>query len=168
MNNSILNNLRGLCAIPIIIVASVLATLAQTNTAELHGLLTDPSGNRVPNGTIMMQTLDTGLARSFTTGDEGSYALLGLRPGLYSVRVDASGFRPGFASKITLTVGQKAELSFKLEISPVMEAVEVLSNTQLLEARRTSVATTIVENLIKNLPSESRNALQFGRSPLSC
>ncbi len=162
MNDSILSYLRGLCAIPIVIVANVLATLAQTNTAELHGLLTDPSGNRVPNGTITMQTLDTGLARSFTTGDDGSYAFLGLRPGPYSVRVEASGFRPVLANEITLTVGQKAELSFKLEISPVMEAVEVLSNTQLLEARRTSVATTIVESLIKNLPSESRNALQFG------
>ena len=162
MNDSILSYLRGLCAIPIVIVANVLATLAQTNTAELHGLLTDPSGNRVPNGTITMQTLDTGLARSFTTGDDGSYAFLGLRPGPYSVRVEASGFRPVLANEITLTVGQKAELSFKLEISPVMEAVEVLSSTQLLEARRTSVATTIVESLIKNLPSESRNALQFG------
>jgi len=154
--------LRGLCVIPILIVGNVLTALAQTNTSELHGILTDPSGNRVPNATISMQTLDTGLARSFTTNGDGSYAFLGLRPGPYSVRVEASGFRPILANEITLTVGQKADLSFTLEISPVMEAVEVLSNTQLLEARRTSVATTIVEGLIKNLPSEGRNALQFG------
>jgi len=141
---------------------SPLTALAQTNTAELHGVLTDPSGNRVPAGTITIRTLDTGLARSFITSEDGSYAFLGLRPAHYSVRVEASGFRPILANEITLTVGQKAELSFKLEISPVMEAVEVLSNTQLLEARRTSVATTIVEGLIKNLPSDSRNALQFG------
>lgn len=109
-----------------------------------------------------MQTLDTGLARSFATNDDGSYAFLGLRPGQYSVRISAAGFRPVLAKGITLTVGQKAELSSRLEISPVMEAVEILSNTQLLEARRTSVATTIVERLIKSLPSEGRNTLQFG------
>jgi len=140
----------------------ILTVLAQTNTAELHGVLTDPSGNRVPGATINVETLDTGLVRTFTTGDDGSYAFLGLRPGQYSVRISAAGFRPVLAKGITLTVGQKAELSSRLEISPVMEAVEILSNTQLLEARRTSVATTIVERLIKSLPSEGRNTLQFG------
>ena len=140
----------------------IVSASAQTNTAELHGVLSDPSGNRVPGATISVQTLDTGLVRTFTTGDDGSYAFLGLRPGQYSVRISAAGFRPVLAKGITLTVGQKAELSSKLEISPVMEAVEILSNTQLLEARRTSVATTIVERLIKSLPSEGRNTLQFG------
>lgn len=94
--------------------------------------------------------------------DDGSYAFLGLRPGSYTLRIQAAGLRAVLAKEIALTVGQKADLSFRLEISPVMEAVEVLSNTHLLEARRTSVATTIVEVLIKNLPSESRGALQFG------
>ncbi|MCI0625490.1 MAG: carboxypeptidase-like regulatory domain-containing protein, partial [Acidobacteria bacterium] len=130
----------------------ILTASAQTNTAELHGVLSDPSGNRVPGAAINVQTLDTGLVRTFTTGDDGSYAFLGLRPGQYSVRISAAGFRPVLAKGITLTVGQKAELSSRLEISPVMEAVEILSNTQLLEARRTSVATTIVERLIKSLP----------------
>lgn len=140
----------------------LLTASAQTNTAELHGVLSDPSGNRVPVATITIRTLDTGLVRTFTTGDDGSYAFLGLRPGQYSVRISAAGFRPVVAKGVTLTVGQKAELSSRLEISPVMEAVEILSNTQLLEARRTSVATTIVERLIKSLPSEGRNTLQFG------
>jgi Carboxypeptidase regulatory-like domain len=109
---------------------------AQTNTAELHGVVTDPASNRVPGATISVQTLDTGLARIFTTGDDGSYAFLGLRPGQYSVRLSAAGFRPVLVRGISLTVGQKAELSSRLAISPLMEAAEVLSNTQLLEARR--------------------------------
>ncbi|MBM3804886.1 MAG: carboxypeptidase regulatory-like domain-containing protein, partial [Acidimicrobiia bacterium] len=162
MIDSTLNRIRILTFAFLLLIAWRLTASAQTNTAELHGVLTDPSGNRVPGATVSVQTLDTGLARTFTTGDDGSYAFLGLRPGQYSVRISAAGFRPVVAKGITLTVGQKAELSSKLAISPVMEAVEVLSNTQLLEARRTSVSTTILERLIKSLPSEGRNALQFG------
>jgi len=162
MIDAIFNRIRALYPASILVVASVWTAWAQTSTAELHGVLTDPSGNRVPSATITIQTLDTGLVRTFTTGDDGSYAFLGLRPGQYSVRISAAGFRPVVAKGVTLTVGQKAELSPRLAISPVMEAVEVLSNTQLLEARRTSVSTTILERLIKSLPSEGRNALQFG------
>ncbi len=95
------------------------------------------------------------------TAEDGSYSFLGLRPGRYSVYVEASGFRPALTKEIVLNVGQKAELSFRLEVSPIMEAIEVLSKTQMLEARRTSVSTTIVERLIKSLPSQSRDALSF-------
>jgi len=59
--------------------------------------------------------------------------------------------------EVVLTVGQRAELSFRLEVNPLTEAIEILSKTQLLEARRTSVATTIVDRLIKDLPSRARD-----------
>jgi len=77
------------------------------------------------------------------------------------VYVGAGGFRPALTKEIVLNVGQKAELSFRLEVSPIMEAIEVLAKTQMLEARRTSVSTTIVERLIKSLPTQSRDALSL-------
>jgi hypothetical protein len=137
------------------------AARAQVNTAELYGLVRDPSANVVPGTQIRVRNLDTGLARTAATGGDGSYSFLGLRPGRYSVSVEASGFRPTLTKEIVLNVGQKAELSFRLEVSPIMEAIEVLSKTQMLEARRTSVSTTIVERIIKSLPSQSRDALNF-------
>ena len=145
----------------ILVISNATTNLAQVNTAELYGIIKDPSGNTIARATIKVQTLDTGLARTMITPDSGTYAFLGLRPGLYSVSVEAAGFRPVLAKSITLTVGQKAELPFQLEISPVVEAVEILSNTQLLEARRVSVATTIVERLIKSLPSDGRDYIKF-------
>ena len=118
---------------------------AQVTTAELHGLVRDPSANVVPGAEVRVQNLDTGLSRTVQTAEDGSYSFLGLRPGRYSVYVEASGFRPALTKEIVLNVGQKAELSFRLEVSPIMEAIEVLSKTQMLEARRISVSTTIVE-----------------------
>lgn len=144
-----------------ILVCKAAVILAQVNTAELYGVIKDPSGNLIPRATVKVETLDTGLVRKTITSDVGSYAFLGLRPGEYSLRVEATGFRSKVAKSITLTVGQKAELSLELEVSPVIEAVEVLSNTQLLEARRVSVATTMVERLIKSLPSDGRDYINF-------
>lgn len=129
------------------------AVRAQVSTADLYGLMRDPSANAVPETQMRVQNLDTGLARTAITGEDGSYSFLGLRPGRCSVYDEATGFRPVLVKEVALTVGQRAELSFRLEVNPVMEAIEILSKTQLLEARRTSVATTIVERLIKDLPS---------------
>jgi hypothetical protein len=134
---------------------------AQVNTAELYGSVRDPSENSVPGTRIKVQNLETGLTRTTLTREDGSYSFLGLRPGAYSVYVEASGFCPVEVKEVVLTVGQRAELSFRLEVNPVMEAIEILSKTQLLESSRTSVATTIVERLIKDLPSRTRDAFNF-------
>ncbi|MEW5976429.1 MAG: carboxypeptidase regulatory-like domain-containing protein [Acidobacteriota bacterium] len=152
---------KGIFALFVVLVVWKAALLAQGNTAELYGVIKDPSGNVISGATIKLQTLETGLLRTITTRRDGTFTFLGLRPGRYSVRVEAEGFRPKIAKEILLTVGQSAESSFQLEISPILEAVEVLSSTQLLEARRTSVATTIVERLIDNLPSNGRDYINF-------
>ena len=143
----------GMLSLAFLIAITGPAALAQVSTAELYGLVRDPSTNVVPATQIRVQNLDMGLTRTALTGEDGSYSFLGLRPGRYSVYAEATGFRPIVTKEVVLTVGQRAELSFRLEVNPVMEAIEILSKTQLLEARRTSVATTIVERLIKDRPA---------------
>ena len=54
---------------------------AQVTTAELHGLVKDPSANVVPGAEVRVQNLDTGLSRTVQTAEDGSYNFLGLRPG---------------------------------------------------------------------------------------
>src|SRR2546425_818893 len=123
-------------------------TVAQVNTADLHGTISDPSGAVVVNAEIMVQTLDTGFVRTTRTASDGSYTFVGLAPGRYSVRVLASGFRAATIKEITLMVGQQAELSLRLEVSPLLKAIEVLADTKLLEARRSSVTTTVAQRYI--------------------
>src|SRR2546425_9592537 len=84
-------------------------TVAQVNTADLHGTISDPSGAVVVNAEITIQTLDTGFVRATKTGPDGSYTFVGLAPTRYSVRVSASGFQSATVKEITLMVGQQAE-----------------------------------------------------------
>jgi hypothetical protein len=46
--------------------------IAQVNTADLHGIISDPSGAVVVNAEIVIQTLDTGFVRSTKTMPDGS------------------------------------------------------------------------------------------------
>jgi hypothetical protein len=135
--------------------------IAQVNTADLHGIISDPSGAVVVNAEIVIQTLDTGFVRTTKTTPDGSYTFVGLAPGRYSVRVSASGFRPATVKEITLMVGQEAELSLRLEISPLLKAIEVLADTKLLETRRSSITTTVAQRYIENLPINGRDYINF-------
>ena len=110
-----------------LLIAIISPPLRWVSTADLYGLMRDPSANAVPETQMRVQNLDTGLARTAVTGEDGSYSFLGLRPGRYSVYAEATGFRPVLVKEVALTVGQRAELSFRLEVNPVMETIEILS-----------------------------------------
>src|SRR5262245_4130835 len=135
--------------------------LAQSNTADLHGTVTDPSGAVVTNAEITVRSLDTGLVRTSKTADDGTYTFLALTPGRHSLRASASGFQPTLIKEFTLTVGQQAELSVRLEVSPLLKAIEVFAETNLLETRRTSITTTVAQRFIEDLPINGRDYINF-------
>ena len=158
----------GSTLLKVVLVSSVLflalvssVVLAQVNTADLHGKITDPSGAVIADAEIKIQTLDTGLMRTARTNESGNYDFLALAPGRYSVQVAATGFQPTVVREITLTVGQQAELSLRLQVSPLLKAIEVLADTKLIEARRSSVTTTVAQRFIENLPINGRDYINF-------
>jgi len=65
---------------------------AQTETGQINGRVIDPNGALVPNASVMIRSVDTGIETTATTGSEGTYAVANLKPGLYDVTVNTSGF----------------------------------------------------------------------------
>src|SRR5438045_8041533 len=68
--------------------------LAQTETGQIVGKVTDPSGALVTGATVTVRSVETGIERTATTGSQGEYVITNLQPGLYDVTVQASGFAP--------------------------------------------------------------------------
>ena len=135
--------------------------VAQGNMADLEGTITDPSSGVVSGAKVILENSTVGLVRETTSRETGEYIFLSLPPARYSIRVQAVGFRPAVVSDFVLTVGQKAHLPFKLEISPLAEALNILvSNTQV-ETTRSSLATTIDQRSIEALPINGRSYIQF-------
>jgi hypothetical protein len=135
---------------------------AQSSTADLIGTVTDPNGAVVAGATVTVRGLATGLTRNVTAGDSGEYQLLALPPGDYEVTVEAPTFKKTVISPVRLTVGQRAELAVKLEIGAQDIIVNVSGDeVALVETTRTSVANTIDQQRIENLPINERSATGF-------
>jgi hypothetical protein len=66
----------------------------QDARGRISGKLTDPSGAPIPRATVDAIQDATQVKVSATTNDAGSYDLLYLDPGMYTLTVLAPGFQP--------------------------------------------------------------------------
>jgi len=149
-------------AIVMLVSVSVSFAQAQASTADLRGLVTDPNGAIVTGATVTARNAATGITRTVTTNDEGTYQIFALPPGDYEISAEAATFKKTVISPVTLTVGQSAELAVKLEVGEQSAVVNVSGDSvELVETTRTSISNTIDQRRIENLPINERSATGF-------
>ena len=82
---------------------------ASSSTAELRGQVTDANDAAIPNARLTLTDVAKGTQRTAVTDGDGNYTFLGLLPGMYELKVEATGFS-GSLAKLELTVGQQANI----------------------------------------------------------
>lgn len=148
--------------ITLFITASAAMAQAQVSTADLSGTVTDPNGAVVVGASVTARNAATGITRTVTANDGGEYQIIGLPPGDYEVSAEAANFKKTVISPVKLTVGQSAQLAIKLEIGTKDIIVTVDGGSvELIEVGKTSVANTIDQERIQNLPINERSATGF-------
>src|SRR5215510_11260194 len=135
---------------------------ANSNAADIQGTVTDSSGALVANASVTARNPATNVSRDVTTNDEGYYRIINLPPGDYEVTVEAPNFKKAVLTKVTITIGQAADVDISLEPGQISESVTISDATsEIVETSKTAVATTIDQQRINNLPINERNYLSF-------
>src|SRR5258708_29344514 len=104
---------------------SIAAALAQTPTATLIGVVSDPSGLPVPDATAVVENTGTGDVQRTKTGGQGTFTVTNLPRGFYEVRIEKPGFRTLHQTRVELLLDQTARLQFKMEIGTATQEVTV-------------------------------------------
>src|SRR5215510_4174921 len=91
-----------------------LAATAQVTTATLVGTVTDPGGSVVPGAQVTARNVDTGLTRTTTTSEAGTYRIEFLPVGKYTVEVSFTGFKKAFLNDVVLQVNDTARVDVTL------------------------------------------------------
>ncbi|HWC18255.1 MAG TPA: carboxypeptidase regulatory-like domain-containing protein, partial [Terriglobales bacterium] len=112
----------------ILLLAFASLTFAQTNTGEIAGVVRDPSGAVIPNATITVTNVGTGLTRTAVSSSSGQYDITALPIGRYQVAVNQSGFQ-SFKEQIQVTVGSHNTLDIPLQVSGASTVVEVVGES---------------------------------------
>ena len=137
------------------------ATHAQVTTADLVGTIRDTSGGVVPGVTVALTNEATGVSRSATTSDGGTYIFTSLQPGRYKLTAEIQGFRKVERTGVELQVNQRAQIDLALELGLVSETVLIVGTAPLLETQSSVLGTVIEEKQVQDLPLSGRNFVQL-------
>ncbi len=145
-------------AVIALLLAIPLAVMGQVTTATIVGTVTDPGGAIVPGAQVTARNLDTGLARTVTSSDEGTFRLEFLPVGKYSVEVTYTGFKKALVSDVVLQVNDTARVDVALNVGQVSETVTISElETPAVNTSTSEIARTIQSAEITTLPLVERN-----------
>jgi len=123
-----------------------------TGAATMVGTVTDSSAAVMAGARVSVVNPDTGFHFEGVTNNDGYYYIPYLRPGVYNITVEATGFKKYVREGIELRTNDQTRIDVQLDVGSMTETVEVQGSTPLLETE-TSVAGGIMEgNTIEKIP----------------
>lgn len=140
------------------------ASLAgQGTSGSIAGLISDPSAAPVAQAKVILSNEQTGIERNANTDASGSYTFPIVPPGVYTLRVELSGFKAAVLKGINVQVAQQVTQDVRLEIGDTSTRVEVSASAGLLEQRSSEVSQVIGAKQIVELPLNGRNFMDLAR-----
>jgi hypothetical protein len=146
----------GYFGLPLLAVVCLLSSKAAAQgetTSAIVGEVRDASNAMLRGATVTITNHETGLKRSARTDDAGRFNFPQLKPGTYSVRVEAQGFEPQQNDTVGSGLGQKQTVDFILKVARSDEVVEVSSEAPLINPADANTSTTLNAPALENLPN---------------
>ncbi len=126
--------------------------LAQRDLGTLTGTVTDPSGAAVPNAKVTITEDATGLSYDVTTSANGEYTRPLLKPGTYTLTVEAAGFRKAEQKNVVVTGGDRIGANIVLTVGDVSQTLEVTAAAPLLQTESAVQGVNLNSSQIEDLP----------------
>src|SRR5262245_7707619 len=127
--------------------------LAQSATGGIRGIVTDATGASLANSTVVAKNLATGVEVRTTATNEGFYSIPRILPGVYTVVVEASGFKKSEVTNVEVSVGKDVVVDIKLEPGAISEVVTVAGGSEaLVEKDTVQISTTFEQKKVQELP----------------
>ncbi len=144
--------LLGLAAL----LVSAFSGYAQSDLGSIEGVVKDPSSSTVPNATVKVKN-QNGLERSTKTNESGFYVVTSIPPGIYSVTVEAPGFKKFESVSNKLDSSSKLGVDATLTVGAASETVEVTASATQLQTESATVQKLVTREQIDSLELNGRN-----------
>ena len=155
MKNAVLLLLALKLAMPAIV-------CGQVPTGAITGFVTDSTGARIPDASVIITNKETGLKRAVATSHVGDYSAAVLLPGLYEVAAEASGFKR-LAREVTVETGSTATVNFSMQIGPGTENLTVEGASPQIRYESHEVDGMVTRPQIEGIPLNGRNFLELAK-----
>ena len=128
-----------------------LACAQNTNSGDIRGLVTDPSGAVVPGVTVSAKDVDKGVVKEFVTDGAGLYDTGSIVPDHYIITFTKDGFDTFIRGPITLDVGTQ-RIDAELKVGSTQQQVVVRTDVPLIETESGAQEATLSSETMAELP----------------
>src|SRR6267143_738970 len=137
-------------------------TVSASPTGSITGFVKDQSGSTVSGGKLTLTNMSTNAKLEAESDSNGSFQFLQLAPAMYSLRVEATGFKKVVIDNIVVQVDQITHLEPSLQVGSVAETIEVSGGAiPLLESDRSTLSNVVDSQVISNMPLNARQYLDL-------
>src|SRR5436190_6336814 len=136
--------------------------LAQTGSAQLGGIVLDPSRALIPGVNVTATNADTNVTVTTITNESAAYSFPALQPGTYTISAALPGFKKETINKLNLPYAGQVRQDFTLQVGTASETVEVtITADSILRESSASVGDVLTRTQIENLPLVGNNILDL-------
>jgi hypothetical protein len=125
------------CAIAVLL---TVARVSASPVGSIAGSVKDPSGAVVPNAKLTLINLATGAKLEAASDANGAFQFQQLAPAVYSLSVEAQGFKKTTADSVLVEVDQITHLDVALQVGSIAETVQVTEVNTLLESDKSTLS----------------------------
>lgn len=142
----------------VMVLFGVLA-FAQDPRGRILGRVMDATGAVMPNIPVVATNLETMVAVTGRTNQQGAYLIPFLNPGIYRIAAEAQGFKKFEQEAIEIRVGDAITLDMMLEPGALTESVTVTAEAPLLQSSEASIGQLVDQKRLHELPLAGGNPL---------
>jgi len=124
--------------------------------SRVTGTVKDSSGAVVPGAEVVARNVATGQTTAAHTSQSGVYSISFLNYGQYEISCQHSGFKKFVRAGIVLETGTTTTVDITLDVGQLTEMVSVTASAPLLESESGSLGQLIENQMILNMPIQSR------------
>jgi hypothetical protein len=134
---------------------------AQVDTGDIVGTVTDAGGAVIPQATVSVTNVATGITAKAQTDEAGNYTFTLLQVGGYTVDVQAAGFKRFSSKGLVIAAADRARVDAHLEIGETTQTVTVEAATPALQSDSSTVGTLLTTQAVEDLPLNGRNVINL-------
>ena len=141
------------------------AAYSQQSSGSIRGVVKDAQGALVPGAKVVLVDVAQGDNRELTTNSDGVFFFNPLKPSLYKVMVEASGFKKYERSEIRVSANDRLDLpDIQLAIGAITDSITVEASGVILQTRGAEKGGVLTGNQVINLALNGRSFLDLTRT----
>ncbi len=144
-----------LCVLALVVPQASL--FGQFDTAEVIGVIRDTTGGTLRGSRVTLLGVATGVSTVANTDESGSFHFFNVRPGRYTLKSEAAGFKASASDEFSVTVGARQRVELTMQVGDTKDSVIVQDAVQQLETDSSSRGQVIAGQAVVNLPLNGRS-----------